>query len=870
MADINKYTAKEALNKVIYNNASINTYALSEGLNTVLDDANDRLNIRLEGGTVDGSLIITGGLTVEGATTVIESTTLSIDDKNIDLASTDTPSDATADGGGITLKGTSDKTILWDNTNDNWTFNQAVNIATGLDYKINNTSVLNATTLGSGVTASSLTSVGTLTGLSVASSNQVPLNSYSSGSNSYLVTQVQESQNNVAGIAFSVGNTAISSTASANSHALIQGIVTNSGSALTGELAFWTNGGDSNAERMRIDSDGNVGIGCEPEGVLHVHGGDSGSSYTADGADKFILENNESTAIDIRTPASNQGLILFSDDTRGAGLIGYNHSNDSLRFANSGNFTRMSIDSSGNVGIGDTSPDAHLDVEDVAINTTGTYYGIISRHTKTAGATNNTDDMYGLVSNTAFDDGDAYFGGLYGLYVTGTCIESAGESTALYGAYVEAQIVTSGDVGNVYGIRNKTNIDAGTVRSNVYGQRIEVDVESGCTLSNWVHGLDIDMDVDTDPAGDGVALRVKTNGNYTNWAFLHENSGDNEIKFDIDGDGYWDGVGDSGTASDYAEYFESTDGSVIPIGNTVVLESGKVRQAADGETPMGIIRPHDGCALVGNSAWSKWQEKYLRDDYDARIKESYTKTKWSEEITFDEYVARGKDETGGSMGGQVKDKKVEGSKAIEAKDAVEAVEAQDAVYETVTKQLQKVVVSEVEEEVSSTEIVLEDGKYVQKTTTETVTKEVETPQYEEVTLYDEDGEEIGTHQVPIMEDYEEDVLVSKAVTGVVGIAAVEAVDAVPDTYFREHKYHSDRIPEGLEVPEDAEVFDAGQRRKLNPDFDESFEYVPREERDEWHIVGLLGQIPITKGQPVSDNWIKMSDVSDTVEMYFVK
>ncbi len=135
MADINKYTAKEALNKVIYNNASINTYALSEGLNTVLDDANDRLNIRLEGGTVDGSLTITGGLTVEGATTVIESTTLSIDDKNIDLASTDTPSDATADGGGITLKGTSDKTILWDNTNDNWTFNQAVNIATGLDYK---------------------------------------------------------------------------------------------------------------------------------------------------------------------------------------------------------------------------------------------------------------------------------------------------------------------------------------------------------------------------------------------------------------------------------------------------------------------------------------------------------------------------------------------------------------------------------------------------------------------------------------------------------------------------------------------------------------------------------------------------------------
>ena len=58
--------------------------------------------------------------------------------------------------------------------------------------------------------------------------------------------------------------------------------------------------------------------------------------------------------------------------------------------------------------------------------------------------------------------------------------------------------------------------------------------------------------------------------------------------------------------------------------------------------------------------------------------------------------------------------------------------------------------------------------------------------------------------------------------------------------------------------------------KKNPDYDESKTYSPREERDEWCLVGLLGQIPITKGQPVASNWIKMKDVSDTVEMYFVK
>lgn len=90
-------------------------------------------------------------------------------------------------------------------------------------------------------------------------------------------------------------------------------------------------------------------------------------------------------------------------------------------------------------------------------------------------------------------------------------------------------------------------------------------------------------------------------------------------------------------------------------------------------------------------------------------------------------------------------------------------------------------------------------------------------------------------------------------------------------YIREYKFHSDRIPSGVSVPNDAQVIEVGNKRqKLNPSYDGSKEYKSREERDEWHIVGLLGQIPITKGQPVASNWIKMKDVSDTVEMYFVK
>ena len=76
-------------------------------------------------------ITIAGNLTVNGTTTTVNSTTLTVDDKNIELGSVSTPSDTTADGGGITLKGATDKTIVWSNSTDSWTFNQPVVISPG-------------------------------------------------------------------------------------------------------------------------------------------------------------------------------------------------------------------------------------------------------------------------------------------------------------------------------------------------------------------------------------------------------------------------------------------------------------------------------------------------------------------------------------------------------------------------------------------------------------------------------------------------------------------------------------------------------------------------------------------------------------------
>jgi hypothetical protein len=90
--------------------------------------------------TINDDLVVTGDLTVNGTTTTINSQTLSIEDKNIVLADANT-SDVGADGGGITLKGATDKTFTWIDATDAWTSSEHMNLVSGKSYKINNTAI---------------------------------------------------------------------------------------------------------------------------------------------------------------------------------------------------------------------------------------------------------------------------------------------------------------------------------------------------------------------------------------------------------------------------------------------------------------------------------------------------------------------------------------------------------------------------------------------------------------------------------------------------------------------------------------------------------------------------------------------------------
>lgn len=157
-------TASAASTYLTQSNAASTYLSQSSASSTYLTQSSAASTyLPLTGGTISSNLTISGNLTVSGTTTTINSTTVAVADKNLELAKVASPSDTTADGAGITVKGSTDHTWNWVDATDAWTSSEHVDLASGKAFYINGTSVLTASALGSGVTSSSLTSVGTLT-----------------------------------------------------------------------------------------------------------------------------------------------------------------------------------------------------------------------------------------------------------------------------------------------------------------------------------------------------------------------------------------------------------------------------------------------------------------------------------------------------------------------------------------------------------------------------------------------------------------------------------------------------------------------------------------------------------------------------------
>jgi len=221
---------------------------------------------------------------------------------------------------------------------------------------------LTGTTLASGVTASSLTSVGTLTGLTVSGTTSLAT---SSG-----YSQIGTTSNYTSSKLQVYGNIDLVNTSTSQYIRFYDGTTFNGGlgtdnwvggssANLTlvsnGDTVFRTAGG---TERMRITSGGDVGLGTSsPAYKLDVNG----SVRFATGATgtPIILQTGSSTQATLRFGSSGQVYSINGGEDYTAMIFNTNGSE------------RMRIDSSGNVGIGTSSPSNKLHIAAAGLDISG-------------------------------------------------------------------------------------------------------------------------------------------------------------------------------------------------------------------------------------------------------------------------------------------------------------------------------------------------------------------------------------------------------------------------------------------------------------------------------------------------------------------
>jgi len=140
-ADKNKKIAySNLLSKAPDGSAAAPSFSFNSDNNSGISGGSDTLTFSTAGVgrmtiSATGLVNIPGDLTVNGTTTTINTTNLDVEDKNITLGKVSTPSDTTANEGGLTLKGASDKTFNWLNATDSWTSSEHISVSGQKEFR---------------------------------------------------------------------------------------------------------------------------------------------------------------------------------------------------------------------------------------------------------------------------------------------------------------------------------------------------------------------------------------------------------------------------------------------------------------------------------------------------------------------------------------------------------------------------------------------------------------------------------------------------------------------------------------------------------------------------------------------------------------
>jgi hypothetical protein len=281
---------------------------------------------------------------------------------------------------------------------------------------------------------------------------------------------------------------------------------------------------------------------------------------------------------------------------------------------------RVRIDSSGKVGIGTTSATASLHV-----------VGNDRLATLLLDGTSQTTGRAGIGISSNVTNG----GNVWNIWSTLTGEAPSGGALAIFNNTQNAFRMVINNAGNTgigtTGPSTKLSVEGATSTTgrNDVGMTLNVNVNDAAFGTTYPNGTPF-----------GVNVQQTQNANFRfcqfNSGYTPNSGGTVDAEFIVYGNGNVTADGSYATPADYAEMFEWEDGNPDNedrVGYSVVLSSGnKIRKSELTDPPESLIGVVSGRpAICADTAWNRWADKYLKDDFNRYLFENYEVWKWTDE-----------------------------------------------------------------------------------------------------------------------------------------------------------------------------------------------------------------------------------------------